>query len=1035
MKNKNSTTVNTISANTKGSFITISVDGKITDINQASIQNIGIEREAIIGTSFSDHFVEQVQVPKEWKHVFENGFFENYPFTIKHKNGKSVEILYSASMCKNEEGISHGIFTESKNLTAQKLATQYFRSVIETSLDPFMTINSEGKILDMNEALINVSGYTRATFNKLLFTDLFTNKQEALQVYNCVNEKNTIVDVALTLKNKNGTLIDVLVNGEIYKNLVAQVQGAVVVLKTIDKQQWDTDKQIANKKIALQNEEREKSTSELAVANKELEFQNNEKEKRAEELLIINKKLISESKAKEKIANELLRVNEELAFNNCEKEKRAAELIIANKELAFQIDEKEKRANELININKELASRNKENEKWKIESKELKELNITATLDSQYNLSLIEASRDPLVTINTKGKITNMNEAFVNNTGLSRNALTNSDFFNYFTEKQKAQEVYRKVFETGSVNDSPLTLRHKNGKLTDVLFNGSVYKNEDGKVAGVVVVARDITDQKRIETELIEARIFAELAKEIAEEAKITAENAVQAKQQFLSNMSHEIRTPMNAIIGFTKVVLKTSLTEKQREYLEAIKMSGNAMIVLINDILDLAKVDSGQMTFENIAFKMRSSVSSMLHLFEPKIQEKNLTLTEEYDHKIPEFLLGDPLRLHQVILNLVSNAVKFTLKGKIVLSAQLVHEDDEKVIIQFAVTDTGIGIPEDRLETIFENFQQASSHTSRSYGGTGLGLAIVKQLLEPQGGQIHVKSDESYGSTFSFTLPFQKTKMETEVKKNSMETEIEVKNINVLIVEDIPLNQLLMKTLLDDFGFQHESAENGKIAIQKLKENKFDVVLMDLQMPVMNGFEATEYIRKTLNLTIPIIALTADVTTVDLEKCRKVGMNDYLAKPIDDRILFSKIVEILNKPEPKLKDTSNAKEKLEMAEKSNCTDLSYLKKITKSNPNLMIQMIELYLTQTPVLINSMKDNLANKNWTLLSAAAHKIVPSFGIVGINHQCEEVAKKIQELSATGQESNKIVDLVLHLEQVCLQACDELRQELQKIKITI
>ncbi|HET9434534.1 MAG TPA: ATP-binding protein, partial [Chitinophagaceae bacterium] len=384
---------------------------------------------------------------------------------------------------------------------------------------------------------------------------------------------------------------------------------------------------------------------------------------------------------------------------------------------------------------------------------------------------------------------------------------------------------------------------------------GSVYKDEQGSVLGAVVVARDITDQKRNEKELIEAKVFAELATLIAEEAKDkaetatrTAEDAVKAKQQFLSNMSHEIRTPMNAIIGFTKVLLKTDLSAKQKEYLTAIKLSGDALIVLINDILDLAKVDAGKMTFEQTPFKMALSISAMLHMFEPKIQEKNLELVKEYDNRIPEVLLGDPVRLHQIILNLVSNAVKFTAKGKITVSVNLIHEDEQKVTIEFAVTDTGIGIPADKLEKIFENFQQASSRTSRLYGGTGLGLSIVKQLIEPQGGNIRVKSKVDEGSVFSFTLNFQKTNAEVEAEAEIPELDTEIKNIKVLVVEDIALNQLLMKTLLDDFGFEQDIAANGKIAIEKLSQKSsngtiksYDIILMDLQMPEMNGFETTE--------------------------------------------------------------------------------------------------------------------------------------------------------------------------------------------------
>jgi len=514
-----------------------------------------------------------------------------------------------------------------------------------------------------------------------------------------------------------------------------------------------------------------------------------------------------------------------------------------------------------------------------------------------------------------------------NITGMTRKKLTGTDFFDYFTEPQKAREVYKEVFAKGSVADSPLTLRHKDGKLTDVLFNGSVYKDDRGNVLGVVIVARDVTDQKRIATELIEAKEFAELATGIAEEAKSKAESAtriaedaVKAKQQFLSNMSHEIRIPMNSIIGFTKVVLKTDLSAKQKEYLTAIKISGDALIVLLNDILDLAKVDAGKMIFEQIAFNMATSVSAMLHLFETKIQEKNLELVKEYDNKIPEVLVGDPVRLHQIILNLVSNAVKFTTKGKITVSVHLLNEDEEKLMIEFAVTDTGIGIAKEKIEHIFENFQQASSDTARLYGGTGLGLAIVKQLVEAQGGTIIVKSKLKEGSTFSFILSFQKTKAEAELETETFEVDEGVKNIKVLVVEDSALNQLLMKTLLDDFELEHDIAANGKLAIEMLKNKSYDVVLMDLQMPEMNGFEATGYIRNQMKSNIPIIALTADVTTADLQKCTAVGMNDYISKPVDERLLYGKIVDLLKKP------VSTP------AERSPGVDLTFLKKQTKNN-------------------------------------------------------------------------------------------------------
>jgi PAS domain S-box-containing protein len=520
---------------------------------------------------------------------------------------------------------------------------------------------------------------------------------------------------------------------------------------------------------------------------------------------------------------------------------------------------------------------------------------------SKYSNSLLEASLDPLFTVSPDGKLMDMNEAAVRITGVERTKMVGSDFLDYFTDSDRAREVYQDVFARGSVVNSPLTLRHKGGELTDVFFNGSVYKDSAGSVTGIVIVARDVTEQKRVATELLNAKTAAELAAGIAEEAKgkaekatLIAEDAVKAKQQFLSNMSHEIRTPMNAIIGFTKVLLRTDLSERQKEYLHAIKISGDALIVLINDILDLAKVDAGKMTFEKAPFRMQESISAMLHLFETKLHEKNIALVKEYDERIPKVLLGDSVRLHQVILNLVSNAVKFTEQGEIRFSVKMIEEDNEKATLEFMVRDTGIGIHESKIKNIFENFQQASSDTSRLYGGTGLGLAIVKQLVEPQGGSVKVESTLGKGSTFSFRLSFQKTEKDVEGEKVLVAIDKTIKHIQILVVEDISLNKLLMKTLLDDFGFDCDIVSNGKEATEKLQYKNYDLILMDLQMPVMNGFEATEYIRSKMHLKTPIMALTADVTTVDLEKCKAVGMNDYVSKPINEKILYSKIIGLI---------------------------------------------------------------------------------------------------------------------------------------------
>ena len=1001
-------------------LVTINTDGKITDMNEATVRITGIERNKLIGSDFFDYFTEQQKAREVYQEVFEKGSVADSPLTLRNKDGKLTEVLFNGSVYKDDIGNVLGVVIVARDIAEQKWALDLRIANKELAYQNDEKEKRAAELAIANKELEYQNDEKEKRANELFIA----NEELAFQN----NEKE---------KRANELLI---ANEELaYQNDEKEKRAAELVIanKELEYQNDEKEKRanellIANEELAFQNDEKEKRANELLIANEELEYQNTVKEKRAAELIIANKELAFQNDEKEKRAAELVIANKELLFQTGEKQDRAAELVIANKELLFQTGEKQDRAAELVVADKELDFQNKEKEKRKIENKALEVYSNSLKQASQYSLSLIEASRDPLVTINTEGKITDMNEATVRVTGIERKILIGSDFFDYFTDQQKAREVYQEVFEKGSVADSPLTLQNKDGKLTDVLFNGSVYKDDIGNVLGVVIVARDIAEQKRIENELIEAKISAEKATAIAEDAQTKAENAtliareaVKSKQQFLSNMSHEIRTPMNAIIGFTKVILKTGLTAKQKEYLTAIKISGDALIVLINDILDLAKVDSGKMIFEQIPFKLNLSISLMLHLFETKIHEKNLKLVLEFDKNIPEVLAGDPVRLNQIILNLVSNAIKFTSIGQITVSINLLKEDENNVFIQFSVKDTGIGISSEKIEGLFENFQQANSSTSRIFGGTGLGLAIVKQLVEPQGGTLNVESTVDVGSTFSFILPFKKTDETIILESEILEVDNELKDIKVLVVEDLELNQLLIRTLLDDFGFECEIAANGKLAIERLENKNFDIILMDLQMPEMNGFEATEYIRNKLKLTIPIIALTADVTTIDAEKCINAGMNDYISKPVDEGKLFRKMIALIQKP---MSEETNS-----YASNSSSTnvDLSYLMERTKSNPKLMSEMISIYLEQTPKLIFSMNEGYKELDWEKLHASAHKIIPSFSIMGIASKYENLAKKIQEYASNNENHEDLGTLIKQLEIGCEVACNELEQELTNI----
>lgn len=629
----------------------------------------------------------------------------------------------------------------------------------------------------------------------------------------------------------------------------------------------------------IEAEEKEKRAAELVIANKELAFQNEEKDKRAAELIIANK---------------------ELAYQNEEKEKRAAELIIANKELAFQNAEKDKRAAELIIANKELAYQKREKGRRAIQTDELKEQNIE--LEFQKN---------------------------------------------QFDEASKL-------------------------------------------------------------------------------------------KSAFLSNMSHELRTPLNAIVGFSELALKTSLTEQQRNYLTKIKISSHTLLGLINDILDLAKIESGRIELEMIAFSLEEVLENVVSLLSIKSREKGLKLTVYIEENVPVSLNGDSMRLEQILLNLVSNAVKFTDKGEIIIRVSLLENDGVEALIRFAVTDTGIGLTEEQIYELFQPFTQADASTTRKYGGTGLGLSISQELVHLKGGEIWVESQVGVGSTFFFTIRIkianngrfshfknsfekwgkkvliidddvdsrnfignmltemslsvtmspsgneaiailEKSKEETcydlvildwkmpgpvgietskrikglfssgkapaiilltayrgeGVKEKAEETGLieavlykpvtpsllfnaimhicgnesleksitdskqkneaeylpQLKGIKVLLVEDNEINREVAQEILQEAGMIVTIAENGREAVNKVKSDLYEVVLMDIQMPVMDGYDATGEIRKDPAFAeLPIIAMTANALLADQEKCLQAGMNDHVAKPIDTAQLFRKI-------------------------------------------------------------------------------------------------------------------------------------------------
>ncbi len=622
-----------------------------------------------------------------------------------------------------------------------------------------------------------------------------------------------------------------------------------------------------------------------------------------------------------------------------------------------------------------------------------------------------------------------------------KNRLSNPKIYNHNNKPLSDFEQQTRTFEFGKgeglpgyvwVSKKPKWLVELDGQsllinrssieetnLTSALVFPILFRNEVIGVMEFFSFQRKKDDYNILQMiESFGLQIGAFIDRKVAEEelikAKKEAEESVKSKDQFLTNMSHEIRTPMNAIIGFTQLILQTSLNDKQSEFANSVKMAAENLLSIINDILDFSKIESGVIKIESTPTDIHQTFKNVYDLLKISASQKKLEFIFETDPRIPEAVLCDALRLNQILINLVGNAIKFTEKGQVKFSAEVVKIENSLYEIAFKVQDTGIGIIKEKQKDIFERFNQVNNEINRKYEGTGLGLSISKNLIELLGGRLNMQSEIGQGSEFSFNLHVLKCESDSILKIDLIQEKRPLtRSKSILLIEDNPLNQKLAKNVLNNFGFDVIIADNGQLGLNVLKHQQFDLILMDIQMPELDGYQTTTIIRRELKLHIPIIAMTAHSIVGEKEKCISVGMNDFISKPFNQKELFDKISSLISlesKPSETIDTIMNDNETPDI-------NLNYLYELSNGNIEFEKEMILLFIHQVPKEILNLQRACEEYEYVKIAEIAHKLKSSMDIFNRTDLSENLSIIIEEaksnrISDTLTNKLKAIDTSLH-----------------------
>lgn len=559
-------------------------------------------------------------------------------------------------------------------------------------------------------------------------------------------------------------------------------------------------------------------------------------------------------------------------------------------------------------------------------------------------------------------------------------------------EQYLAREIDRHVLEYRMI--------HKNGALLWVLDRGFIIEHDDaGNPIKMVGTHIDITKHKLLEAQLLQA--------------KEAAEASANAKEMFLANISHEMRTPMNAITGMASQLAKTPLNNSQQFYLNIIRSAADNLLVIINDVLDLSKIEAGKLSLEQIGFEPQMMINHTMRVMMQRALEKSLVFTNSFcDSALHPVLIGDPHRLNQILLNLVSNAIKFTEKGKVDIRCYVTGDSPTAQTIKIVVQDTGIGMTASFVETLFQKFTQEDDSVTRRFGGTGLGMSICKQLLDLMGGTIIVTSEKGKGTTMSISIDFAKGVHEDLPQKNNpLINEQVFTGKKIMVVDDNEMNRVVAQIMLESYGAHITVAIDGIDAVAKASTD-FDIILMDIQMPQMDGLEATRLIRQKIGPSIPIIALTAMALKGNEEKIRKAGMQGYLYKPFEEVQLLSIIANQLKTEQPTLTPIAQSQP---LTDNMPLFSMDKLNNITKNNPAFTQRLLQLFMEQAPAAMHTMQAAYQQGDFVLIQKTAHRLIASIDNMGIEVLKQEI-RDIEKNAAIYGISPQLEDLLNYVDDV-------------------